>query len=72
MGFRLRRQQALDGDSLRALLAERPAQAIVAGAAAGVLEAQALLGRSCSMARASPRTGRWRGNGSPSPRRAGT
>jgi TPR repeat protein len=45
MGFRLRRQQALDGDSLRALLAERPAQAIVAGAAAGVLEAQALLGQ---------------------------
>jgi TPR repeat protein len=45
MEFRLRRQQALDGDDLRVLLAERPAQAIVAGAAAQVLEAQALLGQ---------------------------
>jgi TPR repeat protein len=45
MDFRLRRQDDLDGDNLLGLLAERPAQAILAGARAGVVEAQALLGQ---------------------------
>lgn len=43
--FRLRTPSELDSDGWRELLEERPAQAIVAGARAGVLEAQALLGQ---------------------------
>ncbi|WPO99289.1 tetratricopeptide repeat protein [Pseudomonas sp. HR96] len=43
--FRLRNPRELDDAGWHALLQERPAQAIVAGARAGVLQAQALLGQ---------------------------
>ncbi len=46
--FRLRREEALDGDRLNAMLEESPAraaQAILLAAGEGVLEAQALLGQ---------------------------
>ncbi|MFJ2713644.1 tetratricopeptide repeat protein [Pseudomonas sp. NPDC087346] len=46
--FRLRREEVLDGDQLRAMLEESPAraaQAILLAAGEGVVEAQALLGQ---------------------------
>ncbi|WP_445179797.1 tetratricopeptide repeat protein [Pseudomonas sp. McL0111] len=46
--FRLRRQEVLDGEQLRAMLEESPAraaQAILLAAGEGVVEAQALLGQ---------------------------
>ncbi|YAF62142.1 Tetratricopeptide-like helical protein [Pseudomonas sp. E102] len=46
--FRLRREEVLDGESLKAMLKDSPAraaQAILIAAGAGVLEAQALLGQ---------------------------
>lgn len=48
MTWNLQRKELLDGDQLRAMLAEHPAkaaQAIIAAAADNVLEAQALLGQ---------------------------
>ncbi|KIH81421.1 tetratricopeptide repeat protein [Pseudomonas batumici] len=48
MGFHLRREEVLDGDSLKAMLEENPAraaQAVLLAAGQGVLEAQALLGQ---------------------------
>lgn len=45
MKVQLRHRQALDDAGWRQLLDERPAQAIVAAARAGLLEAQALLGQ---------------------------
>lgn len=48
MSFQLRREEVLDGDSLKAMLEESPAraaQAILIAAREGVLDAQALLGQ---------------------------
>ncbi|OYQ19630.1 hypothetical protein B7L09_12930 [Pseudomonas mandelii] len=48
MSFQLRREEVLDGDSLKAMLEESPAraaQAILIAAGEGVLDAQALLGQ---------------------------
>lgn len=48
MSFQLRREEILDGDSLKAMLDESPAraaQAILIAAREGVLDAQALLGQ---------------------------
>jgi len=48
MTYQLRREEVLDGDSLKAMLAESPAraaQAILIAAREGVLDAQALLGQ---------------------------
>lgn len=48
MSFHLRREEVLDGDSLKAMLDESPAraaQAILIAAREGVLDAQALLGQ---------------------------
>ncbi|MHC8322331.1 tetratricopeptide repeat protein [Pseudomonas sp. GB2N2] len=48
MNFQLRRQEVLDGDSLKTMLEESPAraaQAILVAAREGVLDAQALLGQ---------------------------
>lgn len=48
MSYRLRREEVLDGDALTAMLEESPAraaQAIVAAAREGLVEAQALLGQ---------------------------
>jgi TPR repeat protein len=48
MSFQLRRQEVLDGDRLKAMLDESPAraaQAIVAAAREGLVDAQALLGQ---------------------------
>lgn len=48
MNFRLRREEVLDGDQLKAMLEESPAraaQAILLAAGEGVIDAQALLGQ---------------------------
>ncbi|QXI29411.1 tetratricopeptide repeat protein [Pseudomonas vanderleydeniana] len=48
MSFQLRRQEVLDGESLRAMLEDNPvraAQAILLAAGEGIVEAQALLGQ---------------------------
>jgi len=48
MSYQLRREEVLDGDSLKAMLAQSPAraaQAVLIAAREGVLDAQALLGQ---------------------------
>ena len=48
MTYQLRREEVLNGDSLKAMLAQSPAraaQAILIAAREGVLDAQALLGQ---------------------------
>ena len=52
MGYQLRREEVLDVAGLRAMLEQSPgkaAQAILAAAGQGVVEAQCCWGRSCSM-----------------------